>query len=66
MEHIGRHEAPPEETEDVFDYDPVFRKRCSGYHCVYGRTDAGRYLFVVLCGNQAGLEPRTVCKLGRN
>ncbi len=47
VEHIGRHEVSPEEAEDVFDHDPVFRKGRSGFHTVYGRTGAGRYLFVV-------------------
>ncbi len=49
----GKHGVSPEEVEDVFYNDPSYLKAQKGrykgedLYYVYGRTDAGRYLFVV-------------------
>lgn len=45
--HIARHRVKPEEAEEAFWNEPVFRKGRGGFRTVYGRTDEGRYLFVV-------------------
>jgi uncharacterized DUF497 family protein len=48
MEHIARHGVSPEEAEQAFFDEPLFRRsRKKSLKAVFGRTDAGRYLFVV-------------------
>jgi uncharacterized protein len=46
-EHIERHDVYPDEVEHVFATRPVIR-RGKGVYYIYGRDDAGRYLFVVV------------------
>ena len=54
VEHIARHGVTPEEIEEVLTSRPLWRRgrkhprsrRTSVY--ALGRTEAGRYLFVVL------------------
>lgn len=54
VEHIARHGVDPGEVEQVIASRPVWRRGRrhpeTGRQSVYalGRTDAGRYLFVVL------------------
>lgn len=54
VEHIARHGIRPEEVEEVIASRPLWRRgrrhRQTGRTNTYafGRTDAGRYLFVVL------------------
>ena len=54
IEHIARHGVGPEEVEEVIASGPLWRKgrthRLTGRSSTYalGRTEAGRYLFVVL------------------
>lgn len=48
--HVAEHEVAPEEVEELFfEETPYFRQGPgeSLYH-VYGRTGAGRYLFLVM------------------
>lgn len=48
IEHIARHGVSPEEAEQAFFGEPLFRRsRKKSLKTVFGRTDAGRYLFVV-------------------
>nr|VFJ57601.1 MAG: hypothetical protein BECKFW1821B_GA0114236_103512 [Candidatus Kentron sp. FW] len=49
INHILRHDVEPEEVWDVCN-DPLHLARRQGHsrYLVYGRTVAGRYLFVVL------------------
>ena len=48
-----KHHISPEEVEDVFCNSPRYRKAENGYiqgedvYYAYGRTDGGRYVFVV-------------------
>ena len=44
--HALRHDVYPEEAEQVFAGRPLIRRFRDRYR-VYGRDDAGRYLFVV-------------------
>lgn len=53
--HIARHGVKPDEAEDAFQNEPVFRKGRSGFHTVYGRTEEGRYLFVVHIRKSGGV-----------
>ena len=52
--HIARHKVKPDEAEEAFWNEPVFRRGRGGFRTVYGRTDEGRYLFVVYVRSPAG------------
>lgn len=58
--HIARHGVTPEEVEEVLAADPVWRRgrthQESGRKSLYvlGRTEAGRYLFIVLSPRMRG------------
>ncbi|MGB9886215.1 MAG: BrnT family toxin [Moorellales bacterium] len=45
--HIARHGVDPVEAEQAFINRPLFRKARLDRRVVLGRTDGGRYLFVV-------------------
>ena len=50
VDHIAEHQVNPSESEEVIYEDAPHYRRGPGdaiYH-VYGQTEAGRYLFVVL------------------
>lgn len=54
-EHIWRHEVIPDEVEQVVYARPrVTSKGRDGTTHVFGQTDAGRHLLVVLSEAQAG------------
>jgi len=63
IEHIARHAVGPDEVEEVIAMGPVWRRgrkhHETGRRSIYalGRTEAGRYLFVVLSPVSAGLAP---------
>ena len=50
---IVKHQVQPEEVEEVFAWNPLFRRGPKGkrtredVYYAYGQTEAGRYLFVV-------------------
>ena len=54
VEHLARHGVRPEEVEEAIVSGPLWRRgrrhRQTGRTSIYalGRTEAGRYLFVVL------------------
>ena len=54
-EHIGRHGVTAEEVEQVCFSRPLVRRRREQRRLVYGRTMAGRYLFIVLAMKSRGL-----------
>lgn len=55
VEHIARHGVTPEEVEEVcFGVHVAVRGRY-GRYILYGNTDAGRYLFVVVERIKGGL-----------
>ena len=41
------HGIEPEEAEEVFAVDPLFRKTKGGHYAVFGRTQGGRLLVIV-------------------
>ena len=47
IEHIACHQVMPEEAEEVFGGAVMIRRTRSGYYTAWGRSLAGRYLFVV-------------------
>lgn len=47
-EHISRRATPEEVEETVFDLASLFLRTKQGRYLVFGLTDAGRYLMVVL------------------
>ncbi len=50
VDHISRHAVLPEEVEQVLFNDhnlPLIMRGKEGKYLVYGKTDAGRFLFVV-------------------
>ncbi len=54
IEHIARHNISPDEVETVFE-NALFRKGRDGRYLVYGTTDSGRYLFIVITVSKSGL-----------
>lgn len=47
VEHIAGHQVMPEEAEEVFGGKVIIRRTRGGYYTAWGRSLAGRYLFVV-------------------
>jgi len=49
IEHISRHRVHPEEVEEVcLGEQPFIQSGRGGLHYVFGRTQNGRHLFVVV------------------
>jgi len=51
IEHIARHAIAPQEVEEVCfneDDSPFIRSGKGNLHYVFGKTHAGRFLFVVV------------------
>lgn len=45
---ISKHGVWPEEVEEIFDSKHYVRKTKENKYLVYGKTNSGRYLFVVV------------------
>lgn len=48
IEHIAKHSVTPQEVEEACYNQAVCRRTKDGLYIVYGQTDAGRYLFMVV------------------
>ena len=48
IEHIWRHHVEPEEVEETLQGRYLFRRGRGGTYYLFGRSESGRYLFVVL------------------
>ena len=48
IDHILRHKVSPNEVEEACYNDPLTLRGKEGRYLVYGKSDAGRYLFIVL------------------
>lgn len=48
IEHIAKHSVTPQEAEEACYNQPIIRKTKDSLYLVYGQTDAGRYLFIVV------------------
>jgi uncharacterized DUF497 family protein len=56
LEHIHGHHVEDYEVEEVLLFDePIYYRRKEGKYCVFGITDRGRYLFIVLVIKEADL-----------
>ena len=47
IEHISRHRVIPHEVEEACFNEPLIMRAGKNKYYVYGRSDAGRYLFIV-------------------
>ena len=48
IDHIARHRVEYEEVEEACYNRPFILRGRGGLHLIHGRTDNGRYLFVVV------------------
>lgn len=48
IEHIEKHVVTPQEVEEACYNQPINRRTRDNFYLIYGQTDAGRYLFVVV------------------
>ena len=48
IEHLARHGVNPEEAEEACYYRPYILKGRHGAYLLFGQSDDGRYLFVVV------------------
>lgn len=48
IEHIAKHSVTPQEVEETCYNQPIARRTKDGLFIVYGQSDAGRYLFIVV------------------
>ena len=55
IEHIAKHDVTPQEVEEACYNQPICRKTKDGLYLVYGQTDTGRYLFIVVRYKYKGL-----------
>jgi hypothetical protein len=56
-EHIARHKVTPDEVEQVVNTHPRLTKTGrGGTELIYGTTDAGRYLLIVVSEALDGLD----------
>ena len=55
IEHIAAHRVEMDEVEDVCFGRNLIQRVGEGKHIILGRTEEGRYLFVVLAQKEPGL-----------
>ena len=55
LEHIARHRITTAEVEDVCFGDPWDLRAGGGKRSLYGQTDAGRYVLVIVVSRGEGL-----------
>ncbi|MFH1258351.1 MAG: BrnT family toxin [Elusimicrobiota bacterium] len=55
ISHILKHAVSPNEVEEACFNTPFTLRSKDGRYLVYGRSDAGRYLFVVLVDKGHGV-----------
>ena len=48
MAHIDRHGVNPEEVEEACFFNPLVRKSKKDRYFVFGRTQSGRYLTIII------------------
>lgn len=54
VEHIAKHDVEPEEVEMVLRGRHLRERGRGERYYALGRTEAGRYLFIVLAGKRSG------------
>ncbi len=50
-----RHGISPEEAEEVFAHNPLFKRTKKGHYAVFGPTSEGRFLSIVFELKQKGI-----------
>ena len=55
IEHIAQHGVIPQEVEEACFNQPLVMRLGRNRHLVYGRSDSGRYLFIVAIDKGKGL-----------
>ena len=55
IEHISGHGVIPHEVEEACFNEPLIMRAGKNKYYVYGRSDAGRYLFIVSSYKGAGI-----------
>ena len=54
-EHVGRHNVRVDEVEEAVLADPIVTRTRQGRYRLIGRTDAGRYLTVIVAPRGRGV-----------
>lgn len=54
VEHIAQHRVIPQEVEESCFNEPLIMRRGRNKYIVYGRSDSGRYLFIVVVCKDRG------------
>ncbi|MBU0693466.1 MAG: BrnT family toxin [Candidatus Omnitrophica bacterium] len=47
IEHVAQHSVIPQEVEEACHNEPLIMKMGRNKYIIYGRSDSGRYLFMV-------------------
>ena len=55
IEHIARHEVIPQETEEACFNEPLIMRLGKKKYTAYGRSDSGRYIFLVVACKGGGI-----------
>lgn len=55
VEHIAKHSVTPQEVEEVCYNQPITRRTKDGLYIIYGQSDAGRYLFIIISYKPKGV-----------
>ena len=55
VDHILRHDVAPEEVEEACFDNPFILRGKDGRYLIYGKTNDGRYLFIVLADKGHGV-----------
>ena len=48
IEHIAKHSVTPQEVEEACYNQSIIRRTKDSLYLIYGQTDAGRYLLIVV------------------
>jgi len=54
IDHIGCHQVEPEEVEEVIKGRHLLNKGKHGSRYIFGQTEAGRYLFIIIARKSSG------------
>lgn len=54
IEHIAKYSVTPQEVEEACYNQSISRRTKDGLYIIYGQSDAGRYLFIVVSYKSGG------------
>ena len=55
IEHLAEHGVTPQDVEEACFNQPLIMRAGTSRYIVYGRSDSGRYLFIVAIHKEKGL-----------